>query len=39
MSQSSTIAFFLMFGFLVFVTMKGELPEYAAVLGFGSGSK
>lgn len=35
MSQSSTIAFFLIVGFLVFVTMRGELPAYAAVLGLG----
>jgi hypothetical protein len=36
MSQSSTIAFFLMAGFLVFITMRGELPKYAAVVGLGS---
>lgn len=35
MSQSSTIAFFLLAGFVIFVTMKGELPAYAAVVGFG----
>jgi hypothetical protein len=35
-SQSSTIAFFLLAGFLVFITMKGELPAYAAVIGIGS---
>jgi hypothetical protein len=34
-SQSSTIAFFLMAGFLVFITMRGELPAYAAVMGIG----
>jgi hypothetical protein len=39
MSQSSTIAFYLIAGFLIFITMKGELPKYAAALGFGSGSK
>jgi hypothetical protein len=37
MSQSSVIAFFLLAGFLVFITMKGELPDYAAVIGLGSG--
>lgn len=37
MNQSATIAFFLIFGFIVYVTMKGELPKYAAVIGFGSG--
>jgi hypothetical protein len=37
MSQSSTIAFYLIAGFLVFVTMRGELPAYAKVLGFGPG--
>ena len=35
MSQSSSIAFFIMAGFLIFITMKGELPKYAAVVGFG----
>jgi len=38
MSQSSAIAFFLLFGFVAFVTMKGELPTYAAILGIGSGA-
>ena len=38
MSQSSVIAFFLMAGFLVFVTMRGELPKYAAVIGLGPGA-
>jgi hypothetical protein len=33
MGQSSTIAFFLIAGFLVFITMKGELPAYAATIG------
>lgn len=36
MSQSSTIAFFLLAGFLAFITMRGELPTYAAILGIGS---
>jgi hypothetical protein len=37
LSQSSTIAFFLLAGFLIFVTMRGELPSYAAVVGIGKG--
>jgi hypothetical protein len=37
MPQSSTIAFFMLAGFIVFVTMRGELPLYAAVIGLGSG--
>jgi hypothetical protein len=39
LSQSSTIAFYLIVGFLIFITMKGELPTYANLLGFGPGSK
>jgi hypothetical protein len=35
-SQSSTIAFFLLGGFIVFITIKGELPSYLGVLGIGS---
>lgn len=35
MSQSSTIAFFLLGGFIVYITIKGELPSYAGVLGIG----
>jgi len=35
-SQSSTIAFFLLAGFVIYVTMKGELPQYAAILGIGN---
>jgi hypothetical protein len=38
LSQSSIIAFFLLAGFLVYVTIKGELPKYAAILGIGSGT-
>jgi hypothetical protein len=34
-SQSSTIAFFVLAGFIVYVTIKGELPSYAGVLGIG----
>jgi hypothetical protein len=33
MNQSSVIAFFLLAGFVVFVTMKGELGNYRAVVG------
>ena len=33
MSQSSTIVFFLLAGFVAYITMKGELPQYAAVVG------
>jgi hypothetical protein len=36
LSQSSTIAFFLLGGFIVFITIKGELPSYLGVLGIGS---
>lgn len=35
MSQSSTIAFYLLAGFLIFITMKGELAKYAATVGLG----
>lgn len=33
MSQSSIVAAFLLVGFLVFITARGELPKYLAVLG------
>lgn len=33
MSQSSIIAFFLLAGFIVFITVRGELPKYLNVLG------
>jgi hypothetical protein len=36
LNQSGTIAFFLIVGFLVFVTIKGELPAYAKTVGLGS---
>lgn len=36
MSQSSTIAFALIVGFIVFITVRGELPKYLGVLGLGS---
>ena len=39
MSQSSTIAFALLVGFVAFITMKGELPKYAAVIGLGGSSQ
>jgi hypothetical protein len=35
MNQSSVIAFGLLVGFIVFVTIRGELPKYAAVVGLG----
>lgn len=35
MSQTSTIFAYLLAGFVIFVTMKGELPDYAAVIGLG----
>jgi hypothetical protein len=35
-SQSSVIAFGLLVGFLVFITIRGELPQYEQVIGFGS---
>jgi hypothetical protein len=35
MSQSSTIAAYLLGGFVIFITMKKELPKYAAVIGIG----
>lgn len=33
MSQSSVIAFALLVGFIVFITIKGELTQYLNVLG------
>ena len=36
MPQSSTIAFALIVGFVVFITVRGELPKYLGVLGLGS---
>jgi hypothetical protein len=36
MSQSSVIAFFLLGGFIVYITIKGELPKYAATVGIGA---
>jgi len=37
MSQTSYVAVFLFFGFLIFVTIRGELPQYKSAI-FGSGS-
>lgn len=36
MPQTSTIAFALIVGFIVFVTVRGELPQYLCVVGIGS---
>ena len=33
MSQTSIIGAALIIGFVVFVTVKGELPQYLAVVG------
>lgn len=33
MSQSTIIAGVILFAFIVYITMKGELPKYLAVLG------
>jgi hypothetical protein len=33
MNHSSTIAAAVLIGFIVFVTVKGELPRYLAVIG------
>lgn len=33
MPQSSIIAFALIVGFIVFITVKGQLPQYLAVVG------
>jgi hypothetical protein len=35
MGQSSTIMFYLLAGFIIFVTMKGQLVDYAGVVGLG----
>lgn len=36
MNQNSIIAFALLVGFVVFVTMRGELQQYLAVVGLSS---
>lgn len=33
MSQSTIIAGVILFAFVVFITMRGELPKYLAVIG------
>lgn len=33
MSQTNWIAAFLVIGFIVFITVKGQLPQYRAVVG------
>jgi hypothetical protein len=35
MSQSTMIVFVLLAGFLAYITMRGELPKYAAIAGLG----
>jgi hypothetical protein len=39
MSQSSTIAFALIVGFFVFITIRGELGQYLNVIGIGSATQ
>lgn len=36
MGQTGTIAFALIVGFVVFVTVRGELPTYLGVIGLGN---
>jgi hypothetical protein len=38
MSQTSVIFGALLVGFVVYVTSRGQLPAYLAVLGFGGSS-
>jgi hypothetical protein len=38
MPQTSTIAFALILGFIVFITVRGELPKYLAVIGLNTNS-
>jgi len=33
MNQTSVMAAALLIGFIVFITMRGELPKYLAVIG------
>lgn len=35
MPNTSTIAFALIVGYIVFITVRGELPVYLGVIGFG----
>lgn len=39
MNQSTKIAGVLAFAFLVFITAKGELPDYLACVGLGPRAK
>jgi hypothetical protein len=34
MSQTSWIAGYLLIGFIVYVVVKGQLPQYRQVIGF-----
>lgn len=36
MNQSSAIGFGLVAGFIVYITVRGELPAYLCVVGFGN---
>jgi len=36
MGQTGTIAFALIVGFVVFITVRGELPTYLGVIGLGN---
>lgn len=36
MNQNSIIAFALLLGFIVFITMRGELQQYLAVVGLSN---
>lgn len=38
MPQNSTIAFALLVGFIVFITMRGELTSYLQVIGLAGGT-
>ena len=38
MSQSTIIAGVLLFAFIVFITMKGQLPQYLNVIGLSPSS-
>jgi hypothetical protein len=39
MSQSNIIVGALVIAFLVFISVRGELPKYLTVVGLGSGAK
>lgn len=36
MPQTSTIAAALIIGFIVFITVRGELPKYLTILGLSA---